>query len=337
MSQWSYAVFASYGGGAVVDDYSAGGAWVAAGTGGHNAPENPGAAIFDFADATWKIRRPQDTQAVYRVAGYRVSETNGAPWYEINGTSQVPAPAHAYATLAPLPAWLGGGSKGSVIYFTRAAVAVESVGSQGSHEFDLATGIWRRKTAALSPRAGFESDVVFDATRRCYWLFTNRDHAYNSLVYLDARDWTVKTLGSFPYGPEAMASGRVHLFSGLLVRLADGQLWAIDPDRINLGWKRLAVSGVLPPSKLNRFAEWRGKLYWLGSGGGNTLYRLTPPADPWNGTWVGDTITVSGPTLPAHAGNGFTAHYTGLMSVRSIDSLAWIPGDAHRVYLIRPE
>src|SRR5262245_62948726 len=53
-SGWRYSLFAGYGGGCYAPDYSSGGAYVIAGTGGHRVPANLGAAVFDFADATWK-------------------------------------------------------------------------------------------------------------------------------------------------------------------------------------------------------------------------------------------------------------------------------------------
>ena len=62
--QWNYALFFSYGGGTFVEDYSAGGAYVIAGSGGHAHPPNFGGCLFDFADATWK----------------RIDNANGMPW-----------------------------------------------------------------------------------------------------------------------------------------------------------------------------------------------------------------------------------------------------------------
>ncbi|MBA2413894.1 MAG: hypothetical protein H0V63_13890, partial [Burkholderiaceae bacterium] len=48
---WDYALFRFYGGGTFVDDYSAAGAYVVAGSGGHAVPPNFGGCLFDFADA----------------------------------------------------------------------------------------------------------------------------------------------------------------------------------------------------------------------------------------------------------------------------------------------
>lgn len=337
---WNYSVFGSYGGGTFVEDYSAGGAWAAAGTGGHAHPDNPGGVVFDFADATWKLIRPADPDATYQgPVGYPESDTEGAPYYEIVAAPGYPTPAHPYATLAPLPKAIGGGSqKGSVIYVTRHAIARESRSSGSAHQFDLATGTWSRVTAALSPRGSVEADAVYDAARKRYWYFTNSDHNYTSLLYLDANDWTWKTTASFGGWPPAdMHAGRVHLYQGFIVRLTMNGLGAVDPDNPSAGWKKLNVAGSLPSSDRNRMALWRGKFYGLPNGGGNTLHRLTPPADPWNGTWVADTVTVGGAAIPAHAAHAMgVSHYTALFRVPALDLLAWVPGAGNAVYLIHP-
>ena len=117
--QWNYSLFAFYGGGTFVEDYSAGGAYVIAGSGGHAVPPNFGGCLFDFADATWK----------------RIDNANGMPWMaprskfsgysgEINSFGEInypgvsagiPAPAHLYGNVLPLSAANGGGSRGSVL------------------------------------------------------------------------------------------------------------------------------------------------------------------------------------------------------------------------------
>ncbi|MEP6609640.1 MAG: hypothetical protein ABJA83_13300, partial [Burkholderiaceae bacterium] len=63
-SDWTYSLFRFYGGGTFVEDFSAGGAYVIAGSGGHAVPPNFGGCLFDFADATWK----------------RIDNANGMPW-----------------------------------------------------------------------------------------------------------------------------------------------------------------------------------------------------------------------------------------------------------------
>jgi hypothetical protein len=73
-------------------------------------------------------------------------------------------------------------------------------------------------------------------------------------------------------------------------------------------------------------------------GGGNTLSRITPPADPKAGNWVVDEVNVSGDTLPARYGHpNDVPHYERLINVPTLDRLAWIPGGNEDVYLIYPE
>ena len=53
-------------------------------------------------------------------------------------------------------------------------------------------------------------------------------------------------------------------------------------------------------SQGNRWAYYPadGRFYTRTNTSGQTLYRLTPPADWKNGTWTIDTVTVSGALLP---------------------------------------
>ena len=147
--QWNYSLFFFYGGGTFVEDYSAGGAYVIAGSGGHAHPPNFGGCLFDFADATWK----------------RIDNANGMPWMnrdlnlrspeinrfgEINypGVSDgIPAPAHLYGNVLPLSAANGGGSRGSALLLrSQAAGASSNHGSGYAHRFDLSTGLWTRQS-----------------------------------------------------------------------------------------------------------------------------------------------------------------------------------------------
>ncbi|MDP9130729.1 MAG: hypothetical protein M3N35_10110 [Candidatus Binatota bacterium] len=90
--QWNYSLFAFYGGGTFVEDYSAGGAYVIAGSGGHKVPPNFGGCLFDFADATWK----------------RIDNANGMPWMnrdlespEINRIGEINYPGVSDGIPAP--------------------------------------------------------------------------------------------------------------------------------------------------------------------------------------------------------------------------------------------
>ena len=142
---WAYSLFNSYGTGAFVPDYSFAGAFVIAGSGGHQSPGNVDAAIFDFADAQWK-RRANANGVVPREADYSVSETTGAPYYELRSATagQIPTPAHLYQSTVYIPSSLGGGAKGSYLMMGGSASARESHQGSGIHRMDLNTGLWSR-------------------------------------------------------------------------------------------------------------------------------------------------------------------------------------------------
>jgi hypothetical protein len=70
---WAYSLFNSYGTGTFVPDYSPAGAFVIAGSGGHNSPANVDAAIFDFTDARWKLvgKRERNPRATVGLHSWR--------------------------------------------------------------------------------------------------------------------------------------------------------------------------------------------------------------------------------------------------------------------------
>ncbi len=338
---WDYSLFNSYGGGTFVEDFSQGGAYVLAGTGGHNHPRNPGAAIFDFEDATWKRIDPSNG-ADFSDSDYRLEALNGSPFYEVEGTT-VPSPPHPYQTLCAVPERLGGGPKGSVIYVTRSAIAAESASSTAVHQFDLATGAWTRRTESLAVTSQPESSALFDAQRNVYWFAPYGLHNYRTAHYLDATDWTFKTLGEFPDWPSGLiASGRVFMHTwgagSAVVRQGDeGSLWAFNPDTADLGWQRLTVVGELPGNGDVFSSGGDGRYYWMSKMGGNDLVRLTPPEDPFEGAWQVDTISLEGPPMPERTRtSGHLNHYTGLFWVPSVKALAWISGGENPVALWRP-
>jgi hypothetical protein len=97
------------------------------------------------------------------------------------------------------------------------------------------------------------------------------------------------------------------------------------------------VAGGGSVRERERFVEWHGKLYHISYAGGNTLTRLTPPADLKLGTWIVNTVTLTGPTMAQKFGAATTSHYTNLISVPAIDCLAWVPGGNNPVYIMKPE
>ena len=171
---WDYALFRFYGGGTFVDDYSAAGAYVIAGSGGHAVPPNFGGCLFDFADAAWK----------------RIDNANGMPWMvrdldspgksgEINSFGEInypgvsagiPAPAHLYGNVLPLPAANGGGARGSALILRSAAAGYGSNSGSGyAHRFDLSTGLWSRlSTNVPVANSGFRTACHDPVTNRYY-------------------------------------------------------------------------------------------------------------------------------------------------------------------------
>jgi hypothetical protein len=333
-AQFQYSLFGSFGGGCYVPTYSAYGAYVLAGTGGHNHPDFTGAAVFDFATGRWA--RLDNANGVAQAAGgaYTTAQLNGSPAYEVTSSS-VPAPPHPYGNLVYMP----DGDLGSVLYVKRAAVAVSVVHSTVAHRLDLSTRLWSRYTAAASTRTSdVEANALWDSTRNRWWWVSSAQHNYRSIEYLDRGDAAWKFTGSqsaFPAG-ELGGYGRLMLHDGMLLFNRGSSLWLYDPDVPATGWVQLTVSGTLPANQ-NRWARHSNGNYYAfsGSAASSTLTRITPPVSPKTGTWVIDTVALTGVALPARAESAVN-HYSRLFYVDSIDCLCWIPGGSAGVYLMKP-
>lgn len=349
-NSWVGAVYNSFGGGDYVEDYSNGGAYVIAGSGGHDHPENIGALIFDFEDATFKRLDPQGGSYTDsgEPVGYSEADTNGTPYYELTGSSGaaatgVPSPAHPYGHLIAIPTSMGGGSKGSVAYITRMAVCIQARNSLVAHRMDLATGVWSRFSNNSASRGTVEGNAVLDVGRNRAWVTTNSEHSYSRRVYLDFATGNFTDSASesgFPAG--AAANGHLFMHGTLVLKMTTaGDLFCYDPDVPEL--IQLTLTGWTPPNADEGICspwawhEGTGKFYKLPYTGGSTLYRMTPPASPKSGTWTVDTVAIS-PALPS--ANLGTGPRTGkfFFYVPPIDRFAWIPGEGLNVnvYLINP-
>ncbi len=360
---WNYSLFNSYGAGVLVNDYSRGGAYVLAGTGGHAHGDNTGAAIFDFADGLWKLLEHSNGGPRYAsnksTYGFVSAETTGNPYWELNGTislpDAVPCPVHPYQMLTVLPASLGGGRKGSVMYVTRMTMGETGMTSSGAvHALDLETGIWRRVTNSLHPRdtavGRYESSVVYDAVRQRYWVFQRGLHGFRDWHYLRASDWTFQVTPQMTNWPDSALgdgarawtlSNPSHPNGVIFVQGANGTLFAYDPETPSQGWVRLTVNGRLP-SQFDKFEYFppTGKLYHITQVGGRTLTRLTPPAGNLiTGTWTVDAVSIS-ISLPPLNGtgdpSGASGQYGFLVYVPALRRMAWIPGGSHPTYLLYP-
>ena len=333
---WDYSVFGSYGAGMLVPLYSTYGAYVFAGTGGHNHPDNHGACVFDFTTASWE--RLDNANGVLRNStppySYKEgSDSNGAPWFEITG-SVVPLPPHGYGNAVFLPV----GSRGSLVLVTRAALGVGASNSGASHRFDLATRTWSRFTPEIVARTGVESDSLYDSRRNRVWMVSATQQNHRDVAYLDLSDLTWKVSGAGPWGPGALAGFKRAMIHGTFIIKNCGSqgLWLYDPNAASAGWIRVNVSGALPKAA-NRWARFsNGNWYAFdGDAAGNVLTRIVPPADAKNGVWVVDTTSLSGATLPAR--NQGTEHYSRLFYVPALGCLAWIANAADSVIIMRPE
>jgi hypothetical protein len=357
--RWNYALWNSYGAGVMVEDYSAGGAYVLAANGGHAHGEITGAAVLDFSTGTWTYL-PHDNGGPASSANdynFTNAEMTGAPYWEITGTNGlggaywVPGPPHPYQNLAAWPSSYGGGSKGSVVYVCRGAMGETGLGGSGAvHRFDLADRRWRRATDSVSSRnpAGgngtFEGSAILDAARGRVWHVPQNQFAYTTVEYFDLNTSSFGVSGAHTApGVDLGNRQRIWMLSGYLFAQGDnGTLYVFDPDNATAGWRQCTVSGGPLPSRLNRFAHFPlvNKLYWINQQGGTTLTRLTPPADLINGTWVLDTYTLPEalPALDKTNDPGDAADQYGfLFYVPSIQRLAWISGGSNLVRLIYPE
>jgi hypothetical protein len=341
---WAYSMFQAFGTGAFVPDYSAGGAYVIAATGGHMVTPIVDAVLFDFADATWK-RVPNANGIAPREADYAPSETTGSPYFEVRRakSGQVPAPPHLYGLATYIPASLGGGTRGSYLKMGSPAVTTQSYQGGGIHRMDLATGSWSRVTGdTLNFSYNYEATTVFDAATKRYYFIPDGIHAFTSLQYLDLVDKRVKNTPSYPWAAQMDGVYQTTFLDQprrLIVAQRPGYpLRALDLNNFAAGWQVLHTSGT-QPSEANRWAYYPadGRYYTRMNNSGQTLYRLTPPADWKNGTWVIDTVTVSGAALPDYTTTGGTRrHYGTFFYVPAIQSMAWISGESTRVVILKP-
>lgn len=365
-SQWYYSLFASEGAWVYAPKYSAGGMVLVAGTGGHNHPDFTGAVGFDCADALWKCLEndngiptafPGWTADQHSVSfsadfhtdlGSPVGSDNNRP-YEIhyNGVqTQCPAPGHPWFSLSHLDE----GEKGSLIYVTRGAIGWESRMSLHSHKFDLATRKWSRYTESLSPRHTVESDAMWDETRGRWWVTEASAHAQKTVRYLDraSKTWGLSELmKAFP--PSIVGaningqSPRSHFHDGLIIRNCETNgLWCWDPADPATPWFKLSLQGTLPRC-INRWARFSDGCWYAfdGDADSNTLTRIKPPADLKTGTWVVDTVTLTGDSLPARGtqvgvGTLQQNHHGRFVYASKIDCLVWVAGADQPVVILRP-
>ncbi|MDQ3189303.1 MAG: hypothetical protein M3Q28_10455 [Pseudomonadota bacterium] len=356
---WDYATMGYYGGGVFVEDYSQGGAWVVAGSGGHNVPPNVGAAIFDFQDATWK-RKDNANGVQWQRDDYVTGEiiyhpTNYPSGILRNSSPQtIPAPGHLYATARPR--MTGGGTMGSVLHLASIWQGVDTAtgftlgACHYSHAMNLQTGLWTRVSTNRIIDARHDSGAVseyfssaYDAATNRYYLI-RRQQAGSRLDYLDGNDWTWKQHSVlFPSAGDLFTQNCFidQARRLLVVGNTPNMLFGLRLDNPGGGWQRLSKTGPEPDNQ----SQWAlyppdGCYYTKNDASSNQIFKLTPPAvnaDSFAGTWTSTTVTLSA-TLPRDAGwfEQGPRHHNRLFYVPSIQRLAWIAGNGNRVAILKP-
>lgn len=347
-TDWAYANFNSYGGGVFAAAYSRIGAYVVASAGGHGAPGNTDALIFDFETATWS-RLPNLDQTPFVSPDLGSGDTSGSPWFEINGTS-VPAPSHLYNSVAYIPPSLGGGLRGSFVKMGNWATTYPSGAKGGGiHRLDLDTGAWSRLGSApddILPTDDYENVSVEDETAGRIYFFQQLIHRTNRVQYFDLADGHLHDTPSMPYAIDHSGHSYHVVFVDpvhrLLIQHQEGwPLRCLEIGNFAAGWRDLSTSGT-PPDAANRISydPGTGRFYTHTNDAGNTVHRLTPPSGaPLTGAWVWDTVTVQGATLPPFTDTGSNdgrRHYSTFFYVPALGAFAWISGQDQPVVLVRP-
>lgn len=347
-TDWAYANFNSYGGGVFAPGYSRIGAYVVASAGGHGAPGNTDALIFDFETAAWsRLANLDHTPFVSPDLGS--GDTSGNPWFEINGTS-IPAPSHLYNSVAYIPPALGGGRRGSFVKMGNWATTYPSGAKGGGiHALDLDTGAWSRLGAGpgdILPTDDYENVSVEDESASRIYFFQQLIHRTNRIQYFDLIDGHLHDSPSMPYARDHSGHSYHVVFVDpvrrLLVQHQEGwPLRCLEINDLAAGWRDLNTTGT-PPDAANRIIHdpGSGRFFTHTNDAGNVIHRLTPPSgDPLAGAWVWDTVTVRGATLPPFTDTGSNdgrRHYSTFFYIPALGVFAWISGEHSPVILLRP-
>ena len=356
--QWEYACFAYYGGGALIEDYSRGGAWVVAGSGGHGADENVDACIFDFEDGTWK-RLPNANNIPSQANDFVVAQRNGFGEIISGSPLGIPCPAHQYDLIHQIRTANGGGPKGS--YMMLRPMYQCSTGVSGAYAFKMSmdTGLWTRlSTNATSQSSKEQQTSGWDPVTNRYYNVHKDIYGTNTMDYLDGSDWAWKPQG-FSNVSSSEGANRTSFIDHtrrIMILQTDTQtLRAVNLDAGFFTWTPLAVTGPLPVAS---FYKWfyfpaDGCYYthksglFTGPGGSGLpsteLYKLQPPVydgvNKFAGTWTASIVNVSTPLegQPAIANQG-AIHHNRFFYVPSLGCFAWICGrrDAQVALLLPP-
>lgn len=351
-SEWSRSLFDSFGAGIFAPDYSDGGAFIIAGSGGHNHPDSTSLVVFDFTDGTWSRVANANGAPDLISPPYTVGTTaSAAPWIEAVGYTEVPAPPHGYNVPVYVPPANGGGTKGSIMWACRCAVAVSASFAETGHRLDLNTATYSRQVSAAGSFADStlaDYSCVLDPSTSRIYILREQYHVYTSVPYMTTSSVTtygsLGSMSTFPTsassdGVSAGATCLVH-YPGtrLMIQFLQRKIRALDLDDVASGFQLLTLTNAtgLPNASLyDSTPVWhpgKSAFYYMPSGGGATLYKITPPgSSPLTNAWVVSTETIGGDTIYRHGGVATgtdssackTLHYNPALGM-----LGWVPGAA---------
>lgn len=352
--QWQYSLFASWSGGTFVPGWGTHGAYACCGTGGHGAPENYDAVLFDFADYTWKYI-PNTNGVAADPTPLSPGQTSGSPWYEKTGTN-VPAPAHCYKHVVAV---------GNTIYKALSEFVVTSASTLArSHKYVLSanrTGTWSRaaSNSTYTAFSGFGSfggtdraTAIHDALRNRIWLLPTMSHWVSSIPWLDLGTgiWSGSPVASLT----ADFSGHaLHIYDAPNDRVflggANGQLYQLSLANPTLGgWTPVSSSNLTSIGLSGPEETTRWHLYPSADGGDNCYYtyidngsrqlkKFNPATRAFSTVTIGNGAAIprinpgSGQIYPNQA-----THFTRFFYVPARRCFAFVPGNGQQVALMRP-
>jgi hypothetical protein len=354
LDEFTRTLCGSFGSGVFCRDYSVGGAFISAGTGGQAHPDMVDAVGFDFTTGTWfRLANANGTPNVATGGFLDGGNTTEQPWLEaLTGSGSVPAPPHPYGCAVYIPPHAGGGAKGSFAYGVRSAVARGSKFSPTAHRFDLATRLWTRAVSApgtaLADTAMVEYRCLTDAAMSRVYIIPLAYHYFDHVPFFSTTSvGTYGKLGTFTppvhFGGDGCSDYPGAVFDPrrrLIIRTLQRKLRALDLNNVSAGWQLLQLdnASLLPDRPMGHselaYHDARDAFYHLPSTGGQTLYRITPPAsNPTTNSWTVSAQNISGATLFPHGNDGLNSSgslaYKSLMYVPAIGMLAWCAFGQH--------
>jgi hypothetical protein len=343
-AEFDNSTFKPFGGGVFNPNYSVAGAFSLNNTGGHNDAYFPGSIIFDLLNATWT--RLDNSNGIPYQSSFTYYETvdcNALPYRELTAATSgnFPCAGHVYGSQC----FLNEGSKGSVIWVTRGAVAYESGPAPSAHKLDQATGLWTRAaTGTAADTAHVEGSACYDPNTNVYYVSHSQFWDNNFVAYLRMSDssWQTRALSNYP--PSGTNYAKLFMFPQrrlLLMNDQAGDIFALDLS-VPAGsttWVKLTTTGSFAGNNGSNTFVYHprtGKFYQKYDNISDTLNTLTPPTDRalgTGGTWTKGSVTITGAGLPDRTIDN--SHYTCLQYAPSINSLIWVAGTTQSVAVIK--